>query len=82
MADQNNDAPKKRDKSPEGKKSTFSDVYSTYKSEYRAIVWPSRKDLIKNTITVVVISLMFGLYIAGLDAVLGGMFNAFVNFLG
>jgi preprotein translocase subunit SecE len=54
-------------------------VYRTYKAEFRKIVWPSRETLIKHTVTVVVVSLIFGAYIALTDGIFGALFTRFVH---
>jgi len=54
-------------------------VYRTYKAEFKKIVWPSRETLIKHTITVIIVSLFFGAYIALLDGVFGALFTRFVQ---
>ena len=54
-------------------------VYQTYKAEFRKIVWPTRETLIKHTATVIVVSLIFGAYIAALDGGFGWLFGRFVS---
>jgi len=67
----------------EDKKSTGQNVfvrtYRTYKAEFKKIVWPSRQTLTKHTITVIVVSLIFGVYIAATDGVFGALFSRFVQ---
>ncbi|HKM32107.1 MAG TPA: preprotein translocase subunit SecE [Oscillospiraceae bacterium] len=41
------------------------------KAEFKKVVWPSRKQVINNTIVVIVTMIIVGLFIWGLDAVLG-----------
>ena len=57
-------------------------TYITYRSEFAKIVWPARPELLRKTLTVIVVSAMFGVYIAILDGALGGLFTTFVGFLG
>jgi preprotein translocase SecE subunit len=57
-------------------------IVSTYRGEFKKIVWPSRMELARKTFIVVVISLMFGAYIALLDGILGALFTSFVGLLG
>ena len=38
------------------------------KAEFKKIVWPNRKTVIKQTYTVVVVAALLGLIIAGIDA--------------
>lgn len=59
---------KKENKKTDGKKS-FSNFISTYKAEFRKITWPNRQTLIKETITVVFVSLLVGAVIFGYDTV-------------
>jgi len=40
------------------------------RNELKKVTWPTREQVIKLTIVVVVISLVFGIYIGGLDLVL------------
>ena len=63
-------------------KSTLQNIIFTYRSEFAKIVWPGRPELLRKTITVAIISAMFGAYIAGLDFVLAAIFSSFVGFLG
>ena len=56
-------------------------TYNIYKGEFLKIVWPSRPELLKKTVTVIVISLLFGAYIAALDGAFGSAFSALVSFL-
>jgi len=54
-------------------------IYRTYKAEFKKIVWPSREAMVKHTITVIIVSLFFGAYIALLDGVFGALFTRFVQ---
>lgn len=40
------------------------------KSEFKKVVWPEKDSVIKNTIAVVSASIVLGLIIAGLDAII------------
>ncbi|MDR1559403.1 MAG: preprotein translocase subunit SecE [Clostridiales bacterium] len=51
-----------------------------FSSEFKKIVWPSREELIKQTITVIVVSLIFGLYVTLLDGGLGFLYTRFAQF--
>jgi len=59
--------------------STLQTTARAYRAEFRKIVWPSRDTLIKHTITVVVVSLIFGAYIALTDGIFGALFSRFVQ---
>ena len=54
-------------------------VIRPYYAEFRKIVWPTKETLIKHTITVAVVSLIFGAYIALVDGVLTVLFGRFVQ---
>jgi len=54
-------------------------TYQTYRAEFRKIVWPSKEALLKHTVTVVAVSLIFGAYIALADGVLTALFGRFVS---
>jgi preprotein translocase subunit SecE len=47
--------------------SWFSESFKGLKAEFRKIVWPTREELLKQTIAVVVVSVVLGLVIAALD---------------
>lgn len=42
--------------------------FKSLKSEFKKITWPDRKSLVKQTIAVIVITVILGLIIAGVDA--------------
>lgn len=48
------------------KKSRFQGM----KAEFKKVIWPSREEITKSTIAVVVVSIVLGLVIAGLDALI------------
>lgn len=43
--------------------------WKSLKSEFKKITWPDRKSLVKQTIAVIVITVILGLIIAGVDAI-------------
>jgi preprotein translocase subunit SecE len=53
---------------------------SEFKAEFKKIVWPSRETLLKETLTVIVICVIFGVYIALLDGGLSFALSAFSSF--
>jgi len=73
-----NEENKKQERNSEGPSAAKSTLRA-YKAEFRKIVWPSRATLIKHTVTVIVVSLLFGGYIALADGVLGTLFSRFVQ---
>ncbi len=50
--------------------------FDRHKAEFKKIKWPSRKDLFKETVVVIVISLAVGVVIYAIDAVLQYGFSA------
>ena len=50
-----------------------------YLAEFKRIVWPTREVLLKQTLTVIVVSLIFGVYIAILDGAFGFLFTQFTK---
>ena len=59
----------------ENKQSFFKGV----KAEFKKIIWPNREELTKQTIAVIVISVLTGVIIAVLDMVLQYGLNAIVK---
>jgi len=56
-------------------KSTF----QAYRAEFKKIVWPSKETLLNHTLRVIVVSLMFGAYIALNDFIFSSLFQEFVS---
>jgi len=52
------------------------------RGEFRKIVWPPREVLVKHTVTTIVISLLFGAFIALLDGAFGVIFTTLTGLLG
>ena len=50
-----------------------------YVGEFKRIVWPSRQELFKETVTVIMVSLLFGLYITILDGAFGFLYSQFAQ---
>ena len=57
----------KKEAKQEKKSSTF---LAEHKAELRKVVWPNRQELIKETVTVIVVSLLVGVIIYCMDTVL------------
>ncbi len=78
----NNEASKpaktKNKKSDKKKSGSF---FSIYKAEFKKVVWPSRKDLIKETVTVIFLSLIVGVIIFGYDTAFGLILNKMIDLL-
>lgn len=67
----------KKEDDKKDKKVSFSD----YKAEFKKIVWPSRKDLVKQTATVIVVSIIVGVIIFGMDSAFNVGFSQIVKLL-
>jgi preprotein translocase subunit SecE len=70
---------KKDAKKEVAKKNFIVEKFTEYRAEFRKIVWPSREELLKHTVTTIVISLIFGAFIALLDGVFGFTFTTIVS---
>jgi preprotein translocase subunit SecE len=62
----------KKTAEPKAKKErrSIKQIFGIYKGEFDKIIWPSREELVKQTLTVIVTSLMIGAIIASMDMVL------------
>jgi len=69
-------------KKPEKKKGRMKDAWRGFKSELKKIVWPSWKQVLKNSGVVIVIVVIFAAIIGALDYVfqlgIGALSNLFV----
>ena len=54
-------------KKPEKNKFSLSEIYKVHLAEFKRVIWPGKQEVIKQTIIVIVISLILGLIIWGLD---------------
>ena len=68
--------PKKNDKP------TFSETIADYKAEFKKIVWPTKQELAKKTVTVILTSLLVGVIITCMDMVYSGGYDCILNLLG
>ena len=73
MAEKKKAAPKEGKKKDQGEKnvivSKFKSFYTNIASEYKKIIWPKKEELAKQTLVVIVICLIFGAIIFGMDSV-------------
>ena len=51
------------------------DYLRDIRGEMKKVTWPSRNDLIKTSIAVLVISLFFGVYLFGVDMIFARIFQ-------
>lgn len=70
--------PKKSNKKEKKKKGSF---FSDHKSEFKKIAWPNRKVLVKQTFTVIVISLIVGVIIFGYDLGIDFIFQNIIKLM-
>lgn len=69
---------KKADKKPGLIKRTGR-FFKDLKSEYKKIVWPTKKQVLNNTIVVILVVVILGAFIAGLDTLLTFLVNLVLN---
>ena len=89
MADDNDKKPDDKNKKHDDKKTSkkegrsfarwFHDKRVEFSTEFKRIVWPGREQLVKETVIVIVVSLLFGAYIMGLDFGFGYLLSEFSN---
>ena len=66
----------------EKKKFDFSGWVKVHVAEFKRIIWPSREDIVKQTLSVIAISLIFGCIVIGFDYKVEFGYNALVSLLG
>jgi len=59
---------KKKPSKDKNKKNPIQQFFENLLAEFRKVIWPSKNDLIKQTIVVIIISLFMGALIFGMDA--------------
>lgn len=62
-------------------KKSFGAVLNEYKGEFKKIVWPSRPELIKKTITVMIACAIVGVIILAMDYVFGLGLDQFTSWV-
>lgn len=60
---------KKQDAKPVDVRKGLTDKLNEYKGEFKRIVWPTKAELKKNTITVIITCILFGVLIFCMDFV-------------
>lgn len=72
----------KKDKKDKNKKdSNKGSFFNEHKAEFKKIIWPSREDLLKQTVTVIIVSILVGAIIFGMDSIYNIGYTQFVNLL-
>ncbi len=78
-----NESKKQKKQQPKkNAKPSFSETVADYKAEFKKIVWPTRQDLAKKTVTVILTSLLVGVIITCMDFVYSGGYDWVLNLLG
>ncbi len=70
--------PAKTEKKPEKKPGFFKRIarfFKDLKGEFKKIVWPTKKQVVNNTIVVIVTCVIAGIFVWGLDTVLVLLLN-------
>ena len=70
-----NEVKKASAKKSSNKKEGLSQKLADCKAESKKIIWPNRETIKKNTVTVIVTSLIFGVIIFGMDTVYTTVMN-------
>lgn len=74
---------KKQKKQPnKNSKPTFSETIADYKAEFKKIVWPTKQELAKKTVTVILTSLLVGVIVSCMDIVYSAGYDCILNLLG
>ncbi|MBO8434508.1 MAG: preprotein translocase subunit SecE [Tyzzerella sp.] len=73
---------KAKKQSKKSDKPSFAETVADYKAEFKKIIWPNRSETVKNTITVIVTSLLMGAIIFCIDTVVAGGYNFILGLLG
>ncbi len=59
----------------DGGKASLKTFFSGVKAEFKKIIWPDKDTLIKQTVVVVVVSVVLGCIIAVVDSIMQGAVN-------
>lgn len=68
--------PKKADKKQEKKSGSF---LAEHRAEIRKVTWPNRQELMRETVTVIVVSLLVGAIIFAMDTVISFSYDKLMN---
>lgn len=74
-----NDVKEKKDVKPEGESRGIGGWFSDIKGEFKRIFWPSRKELVSNTITVVITSAIIAAIVFAMDISFGFVYNQILD---
>ena len=63
----------------EKKENAIAKYFKGVKSEFKKVTWPSFKQIVNNTVTVIVSVIVVGLFIFLLDTAFGAILNQFIK---
>ena len=63
----------------EKKENAIVKYFKGIKSEFKKITWPSFKQIVNNTSTVIISVILVGLFIFVLDTIFGAILNLFIK---
>ncbi len=63
-------------------KVTFSSWLKVHVAEFKRIIWPSKAEIARETVSVIVVSLLFGVIIIGFDFIVSTAYNALMTLVG
>ncbi|MDE6181783.1 MAG: preprotein translocase subunit SecE [Eubacteriales bacterium] len=75
----NNNPSETTKKEPKNEKKKTGSFFSEHKAEFKKITWPTKKILVKQTITVIFISIIVGVIIYGYDFIINFIFQKLIS---
>lgn len=72
---------KEKSDSKDSDKKSLKTSFKEFRGEFKKIIWPSRSELVKKTVTVVITSLSFGLLVFAMDTVFSFGYTTFIDLL-
>lgn len=63
-------------------KKSFGDRLGEYKGEFKKITWPTKPEVIKQTITVIITCAIIGVIIFGMDFSFNAVLSQFISLVG
>ena len=81
-SEKNESKKEKKQKPKKNAKPGFSETVADYKAEFKKIVWPTKQELAKRTVTVILTSLLVGVSITCMDFVYSGGYDWILSLLG
>ena len=74
----------RRKKKPDDKRKRrrFWDIIGDYRGEYRKVIWPTRQQLTRESVVVIITCIVIGALITGCDMLFSSGYSAIINFFG